>query len=178
MGDKTQIATVVLARRFASLAAVVLGTTLGMLLANVPGRADRQGRGDEDSVQGRAHRGGALVRGARRLRAHRARGGGRAARSAEERANLFGDPFVQVTSGIADCPPQQGPMITQSEMRAEAHPRAERGTRCFESGRCRLPNSYLYDKEIIPRVQKAIVADGRFHGNKRLGRRPAPLGPR
>ncbi len=47
-------------------------------------------------------------------------------------------------------------------MRAEAHVRAERGTRCFQSGRCRLPNSYLYDKEIIPRVKLAIVADGRF----------------
>ncbi len=36
MGDKTQVATVVLAAKFPSLAAVVLGTTLGMLLANVP----------------------------------------------------------------------------------------------------------------------------------------------
>jgi len=36
MGDKTQVATVVLAARFPSLMAVVLGTTLGMLLANVP----------------------------------------------------------------------------------------------------------------------------------------------
>ena len=36
MGDKTQVATVVLAAQFPSLVAVVLGTTLGMLLANVP----------------------------------------------------------------------------------------------------------------------------------------------
>jgi putative Ca2+/H+ antiporter (TMEM165/GDT1 family) len=36
MGDKTQIATVALAARFDSLAAVVAGTTLGMLLANAP----------------------------------------------------------------------------------------------------------------------------------------------
>jgi len=36
MGDKTQIATVMLAARFDSLTAVVLGTTLGMMLANVP----------------------------------------------------------------------------------------------------------------------------------------------
>src|SRR5437773_4879845 len=82
----------------------------------------------------------------------------------EERANRFGDPFLQVTAGIAECPPQHGPMITEAEMRAEAHARAERGTRCFQSGRCRLPNSYLYDKEIIPRVAQAIVADGRFDG--------------
>jgi len=36
MGDKTQFATIALAARFDSLAAVVTGTTVGMLLANVP----------------------------------------------------------------------------------------------------------------------------------------------
>jgi putative Ca2+/H+ antiporter (TMEM165/GDT1 family) len=36
MGDKTQFATVALAARFDSLALVVLGTTIGMMLANVP----------------------------------------------------------------------------------------------------------------------------------------------
>ncbi len=36
MGDKTQIATVALAARYESLLAVVAGTTLGMMLANVP----------------------------------------------------------------------------------------------------------------------------------------------
>jgi putative Ca2+/H+ antiporter (TMEM165/GDT1 family) len=36
MGDKTQIATAILAARFDSLAAVVAGTTLGMLIADVP----------------------------------------------------------------------------------------------------------------------------------------------
>jgi putative Ca2+/H+ antiporter (TMEM165/GDT1 family) len=36
MGDKTQVATVMLAARYAQLAAVVAGTTLGMMLANVP----------------------------------------------------------------------------------------------------------------------------------------------
>jgi len=36
MGDKTQVATIVLAARFDALAAVVIGTTLGMLVANVP----------------------------------------------------------------------------------------------------------------------------------------------
>ena len=36
MGDKTQIATVALAARFHDLPAVVMGTTLGMMLANVP----------------------------------------------------------------------------------------------------------------------------------------------
>ena len=36
MGDKTQVATVALAAQYRSLVAVVLGTTLGMMIANVP----------------------------------------------------------------------------------------------------------------------------------------------
>jgi putative Ca2+/H+ antiporter (TMEM165/GDT1 family) len=36
MGDKTQIATIALAAQFDNLAAVIAGTTLGMLVADVP----------------------------------------------------------------------------------------------------------------------------------------------
>jgi Ca2+/H+ antiporter, TMEM165/GDT1 family len=36
MGDKTQLATVALAARYDSLTSVVMGTTLGMMIANVP----------------------------------------------------------------------------------------------------------------------------------------------
>lgn len=36
IGDKTQIATMLLAAKYQSLIAVVLGTTLGMLIANIP----------------------------------------------------------------------------------------------------------------------------------------------
>ena len=36
LGDKTQIATVALAARYPDLIAVVAGTTLGMLIADVP----------------------------------------------------------------------------------------------------------------------------------------------
>jgi len=36
MGDKTQFATIALAARFDALAVVVTGTTLGMMIANVP----------------------------------------------------------------------------------------------------------------------------------------------
>jgi putative Ca2+/H+ antiporter (TMEM165/GDT1 family) len=36
MGDKTQIATVALAARFDAFVPVVMGTTLGMMIANVP----------------------------------------------------------------------------------------------------------------------------------------------
>jgi hypothetical protein len=81
---------------------------------------------------------------------------------AAEPAKDFGDPFLQVTGAIAGCPAPQRSTFTEEQMRAEAHSRAERGTRCFQSGRCRLPSSYDYDKEIVPRVKKAILADGRF----------------
>lgn len=36
MGDKTQVATAILAARFNDLVPVVMGTTVGMLIANVP----------------------------------------------------------------------------------------------------------------------------------------------
>lgn len=36
IGDKTQVATVMLAARYPSLVQVVLGTTIGMMIANVP----------------------------------------------------------------------------------------------------------------------------------------------
>jgi len=36
MGDKTQLATIALGARFESVVPVMLGTTLGMMIANVP----------------------------------------------------------------------------------------------------------------------------------------------
>ena len=80
----------------------------------------------------------------------------------QERANFFNDPFEQATSGIASCPVPQGPLITRQEMLAQTHGRAERGTSCYQSGRCRLPNAYLYDPDIVARSRKAILVDGRY----------------
>ena len=79
-----------------------------------------------------------------------------------ERRNWFDDPFVQATAAMPACPAPDPPLLTQEQMRREAHYRAERGTSCYNAGRCRLPNAYLYDKEIAPRVVKAISVDGRF----------------
>jgi hypothetical protein len=84
------------------------------------------------------------------------------AQTAAPRTNVFNDPFVQVTNGIAACSVPEGPGYTAEEARKQEHYRVERGTSCFRAGRCRLPNAYLYDQEIIPRVQKAILTDGRF----------------
>lgn len=83
---------------------------------------------------------------------------------AEERRNAFDDPFLQVSAGLAGCPVPRGPAYTEAQVRELGHVRAEHGTSCFRSGRCRLPNSYLYDKEIIPRVQQYLRQDGRFGG--------------
>ena len=82
--------------------------------------------------------------------------------AAQERRNAFDDPFVQVTSALSGCPVPRGPGYTEKEIRELGHVRAEHGTSCYRSGRCRLPNSYLYDKEIIPRVQQYLRGDGRF----------------
>ena len=81
---------------------------------------------------------------------------------AQERSNFFDDPFLQVTSAIPGCPVPEGPLLTAEEVRAQAHVRAQHGGSCYRAGRCRLHNSYLYDKEIIPRVALYIRQDGRF----------------
>jgi hypothetical protein len=81
---------------------------------------------------------------------------------AGERRNVFDDPFVAVTAGLPGCPVPEGPGYTEAQAREAAHDRAQRGVSCHLAGRCRLPNAYLYDKEIVPRVKIAVEADGRF----------------
>jgi osmotically-inducible protein OsmY len=80
----------------------------------------------------------------------------------ELRRNPFDDPFAVVSSGLAGCPKAEAPLYTEEQIRNEAHDRSQRGTSCWLAGRCRLHNAYLYDKEIIPRVVKAVSADGRY----------------
>ncbi|WP_426305874.1 BON domain-containing protein [Acidovorax facilis] len=82
--------------------------------------------------------------------------------NAAPRSNAFNDPFVQVTSAVPQCPVPEGPLYTEAEVRELAHVRSQHGGSCHRVGRCRLPNSYLYDAEIIPRVQRYIREDGRF----------------
>jgi hypothetical protein len=81
---------------------------------------------------------------------------------APSQQQAFEIPFVQVTDGMASCPAQHAPVLTPEEVRAQSHYRAERGVSCYQSGRCRLPNAYLYDAEIIPRVKQVLISDGRF----------------
>lgn len=82
--------------------------------------------------------------------------------TAQDRQNWFDDPFVQLTAAMAKCPVPEAPLLTLQERRAEEHLRVEKGTSCFLSGRCRLPNAYLYDKDIIARVGKMAARNGRF----------------
>ena len=84
------------------------------------------------------------------------------AQSDEPRRNVFDDPFLQATNALPACPPAEGPLVTAAEARAQAHLRAEKGTTCHLHGRCRLPNAYLYDKEIAPRVVRFIQLNARF----------------
>jgi hypothetical protein len=82
--------------------------------------------------------------------------------AAQQRTNYFDDPFLAVTSAIANCPVPAPPGMTAEELAKEAHVRAQHGNSCYRSGRCRLPNSYLYDKELLPRVAQYLQQDGRF----------------
>ena len=77
-------------------------------------------------------------------------------------ANAYDDPFLEVTRGMPSCREPRPPAMSPEQERMEAHLRSERGTRCYLEGRCRLPNSYRYDPEIIPRVKKAILATGKY----------------
>lgn len=82
---------------------------------------------------------------------------------AQERGNFFDDPFLQVTSAMLGCPVPAAPSMTEAEVRDAAHVRAQHGGSCYRAGRCRLPDSYLYDKEIIPRAVLYIRQDVRFN---------------
>ncbi|MBA2672423.1 BON domain-containing protein [Ramlibacter sp.] len=85
-----------------------------------------------------------------------------AAAVAQDKKNFFQDPFLRVTSAIPNCPMPEPPGMTEQELREAAHVRAQAGVSCHTSGRCRLANSYLYDKEIAPRMVQFIQRDGHY----------------
>ena len=83
--------------------------------------------------------------------------------SAQERTNYFEDPMLAVTSAIPGCPVPTLPGMTPDELAKAAHVRSQHGGSCYRVGRCRLPNSYLYDKELAPRTALYLKEDGRFN---------------
>ena len=72
------------------------------------------------------------------------------------------DPFAQATAGYAGCPVVSPPVLTEQEMRASAHSRAERGTSCCLAGTCECGGAYKRDPEVNARVVDAIKGDTRF----------------
>jgi len=72
------------------------------------------------------------------------------------------DPFGRATAGLAACPVVAPPRLTPDEMRASAHARAERGTRCAMEGTCEPGGAYRRDPEINAQVIAAIAGDARF----------------
>ncbi|SAK54463.1 hypothetical protein AWB80_01987 [Caballeronia pedi] len=79
-----------------------------------------------------------------------------ASRADDTRENRGNDPFLHVSSAIADCAAPPGPFETAQEWLDEAHYRIERGNSCWIAGRCRLANSYDYDKEIAESVTRRL----------------------
>lgn len=77
----------------------------------------------------------------------------------EALGNHYNDPFVQVTGAIKACPRPRGPFMTVKEAQAEAHPRIERGTTCFMSGKCTEPNAYRYDARIAAAAQEVVTTE-------------------
>jgi hypothetical protein len=78
------------------------------------------------------------------------------------RRNWFETPFDQALDGAQSCPPAEGPLITEDEMRRQAHGRIERGTSCWLAGQCEDSNVYRRDPQIQQRVLLAVRADPRL----------------
>jgi hypothetical protein len=72
------------------------------------------------------------------------------------------DPFAQATSGFAACPAILPRLYTNEEAGAQAHARAERGTRCAMEGTCEPGGAYRRDPEINEAVRMAVAGDKRF----------------
>jgi len=87
-----------------------------------------------------------------------------AATAPEALQNWFHDPYFAVSTAIPACPVPRGPYQTKVQMEREAHVRVERGTRCFQEGKCRLPNSYHYDPEIADNLRIALEKSPALRG--------------
>ncbi|SAK58421.1 hypothetical protein AWB79_02530 [Caballeronia hypogeia] len=72
------------------------------------------------------------------------------------RENRGNDPFLHISSAIAGCAAPLGPFETEQEWLDEAHYRIERGNSCWIAGRCRLSNSYDYDRDIAESVTRRL----------------------
>ena len=85
-----------------------------------------------------------------------------AACPAQERRNWFDVPFNQAQGGLPACPRPEGPLITEAEMKLQAHARIERGTSCWLQKKCEDSNAYRRDAEVQSRVLQALRDERRF----------------
>jgi hypothetical protein len=85
---------------------------------------------------------------------------------ADVRRNWFGDPFAQATHGLPACPRAAGPLLTEAEMRREAHQRVERGTTCWLAGNCPEPNAYAGDARINDAATRVLASEGRLRDTR------------
>ena len=74
------------------------------------------------------------------------------------RRNVFGDPFVQLSSAWPGCPQPAGPFMTAREQREASHRRAEKGTTCWLAGQCRQHSDFLEDPGIAAALREAAAA--------------------
>jgi hypothetical protein len=82
-----------------------------------------------------------------------------------ETRNWFGDPFFAISEGMQGCPLPRGPYLSEAEMKAESHGRAERGTSCWLAGRCSHHSAYQYDPEIAGAIQRKMASHPLFAGD-------------
>ncbi|VVE40619.1 hypothetical protein PIN31009_04096 [Pandoraea iniqua] len=79
-----------------------------------------------------------------------------AAGAHDDLRNFGNDPFLHISSAVANCPVPLGPFMRESDWIADAHHRIEKGNHCWFEGRCRLSNSYRYDVEIAESAQRRL----------------------
>ena len=86
------------------------------------------------------------------------------AQAREPLRNWFDDPFFQISAAVPGCPLPAGPFVGETDKRAQAHRRAEKGTTCWLAKECERPNAYAYDRDIASAFQAALRGRDPFPG--------------
>lgn len=83
----------------------------------------------------------------------------------QERHNWFNDPVLQLSADHPTCPAPDGPLLTEAQMREQAHDRIERGNSCYLSQKCSHASAYAYDKEIAQAARQRLQHDAKLKGS-------------
>ena len=78
------------------------------------------------------------------------------AQAGEPLRNGFDDPFFQISAAVPGCPLPAGPFVGETDKRAQAHRRAEKGTTRWLANECDRPNAYAYDQAIASAFRTAL----------------------